>query len=349
MKASDFLRALWGDRPPGYVELWALRGKRSQYLTNPVGADVIASEGTPDVYTGTCLAYQRMDGARRAPAAQRIAIAGLWLDLDVNGGPDSKTGVAPSKADALIVAGALLAPTLVVDSGYGVHAWWLLDQPWRFATIAEQQQAAQASAQWYALHRARAQARGWSIDHTHDLARLLRVPGTVNGKDRDNPAPVRALASEGPRYERAELLQLCATAGLVDSGRTLRPVTPLDVLIRWDAGLPEKAAVLAENVPEFAAALQHAGHPAWSMSRWDMSLASQAAGAGWSNQEITDLICWHRRRWDGQIVGSESDKRANGRKALRRKYIESTIALARSRADRDEQSRALGELARTAA
>ena len=220
MRADEFLTRLWGTKPPGWVEIWQLRTKRSSYLETLHGANVIASEGAADVYTGVALSFRRLDAGQRAKANERIALAGLWLDLDVNGGPDAKRGAAPSKTDALIVAGTHRPPTMVMDSGYGIHGWWLFDTPWRFGSIAEQQQAALAAAQWYALHRAAAQQRGWTIDHTHDLARLLRVPGTVNAKDRDRPRKVHALACQGPRYERAELLQLAATAGPVSaSGR----------------------------------------------------------------------------------------------------------------------------------
>lgn len=339
MRADEFLALLWGSKPPGWVEVWQLRTKRSSYLESLHGANVIASEGAADVYTGVALSFRRLDAGQRAKANQRIALAGLWLDLDVNGGPDSKRGAAPSKADALIVAGALRAPTMIVDSGYGVHGWWLFDAPWRFGSVAEQQQAALAAAQWYALHRARAQARGWTIDHTHDLARLLRLPGTVNAKDRDRPRPVDVLAADGPRYERGELLELCSTAGSVTTDLAARRAgIAVALTARADACPPRaKLDALAENVPEFAAALAHAGHPSWSQSEWDLSLCSQAAAAGWADQEIADLIVWDRTR------------HGKAEKALRVGYLRSTIARARSRAVRDRASAELRAIAEGAA
>jgi hypothetical protein len=328
MRASDFLRALWTDKPPGYIELWALHTKRSQYLTNPVGADVIASEGSRDTYAGTCLASRRMDGSRRSPVSERCALAGLWLELDVNGGPDEKTGAAPDKADALTVAHALLEPTLLIDSGYGIHAWWLLHAPWRFATTGDQQQAATASAQWQTLHRTRAQAHGWTVDSTHDLARLLRVPGTANAKDRDHPVPVTVLVADGPRYERHELLRLAATAGHVRSSRLPDMGRPVDVTARNVTEPPGKLEALAFNSPEFAAALRH--DPAlavrWdnaSLSGWDLSLASQAAHAGWADQEIADLITWHRDQWPGMT-------RKRGTSTY---YVRRTVSMARASAE----------------
>jgi len=47
----------------------------------------------------------------------------------------------------------------------------------------------------------RAHAHGWTLDNTSDLARVFRVAGTVNRKDRAHPAPVEILVyEEGRRY-----------------------------------------------------------------------------------------------------------------------------------------------------
>jgi hypothetical protein len=84
------------------------------------------------------------------------------------------------------------------------------------------------------------------------------------------------LASDGPRYERGELLQLAATAGHVRSSRLPDLGQPVDVTVRTVAQLPGKLEALAFNSPEFAAALRHdqALAVAWdnaSLSGWDLS------------------------------------------------------------------------------
>lgn len=338
MRATEFLQLLWGERPPGYIELWTKSSKKSNYLKSPLGANIIATEGAPDVYTGTCLAFRQFDARQRAKATQRIAIAGLWLDVDVNGGPDNKRGSAPCKQDAERLARQLHEPTLIVDSGYGVHAWWLLTEPWRFNDLAEQQQAAVASAQWYALHRRAAQRHGWTIDHTHDLARLLRVPGTTNAKG-DPARPVDVIDTGGPRYDRSALLDLAAHAGGVDLPAASRPGQQQDAVVARTGATPpmHKVEALAFNSPEFQAALDHEGHPGWSQSEWDLSLASQAAAAGWTGQEIADLVVWDRVR------------HGKPEKARRAQYVRRTVAIATERADRAGAGESLQRLARTPA
>jgi hypothetical protein len=334
-ETADFLTRLWGEQPPGYIELWNRARKHSRYTRDPAGPVAGSVDGRPDTYTGVTLSVASFPHDRRAPINARIALAGLWLDLDVNGGPDKKRGAAPDKTAALSLSRALHAPTLVVDSGYGVHAWYLLQKPWQFTCQADQDQAALAAAQWYQLHRSRAQAQGWTVDHTHDLARLLRIPGTVNAKGGDT-RPVTLLQSDGPRYPLEQLLAAAAAAGPIDVPGT--HTRRAQVRARADAAPPTlKVEALAFNSPEFAASLQHEGHPAWSQSEWDLSLASQAAAAGWTEQEIADLVVWDRTR------------HGKGEKAQRAKYLQRTVAIATARADRDQAGDQLDLLARTAA
>lgn len=343
MNAADFLRTLWGDRPPGLIELWTKDGKKSQYLRSPTGAGVVATPGRSDVYTGVALAHQDPGRSKRAKATERIALAGLWLDIDVCGGPDRKTGVAPNRNAALAIAHTITAPTLVVDSGYGLHAWWLFDTPWAFRTIAEQQQAQLAAAQWYHLHRQAAQAKGWTIDHTHDLARLLRIPGTMNGKDPARPREV-TLQIESPRRHPLErLLEHAAHAGTVDLTAATR--AQVSFTLRSNAELEaEVLDALELNAPDFYETLMHGdtvdttGWKDTSASAWDLSIATQAAQAGWEDQRIADMLVWHRRTHypDSPKIG-------------RVDYLRRTIGLARGRAKRGAAADTLRELAGRAA
>lgn len=66
-----------------------------------------------------------------------------------------------------------LAATCLVDSGHGWQAYWALKEPWALESDGERRLAAAMS------RRLTATIGG---DATHDLARVLRVPGTVNCK-----------------------------------------------------------------------------------------------------------------------------------------------------------------------
>jgi hypothetical protein len=341
VKPSTFLTHLWGPLDSRLrIQLWALDGKRTTLLQAAASADYFA-DGKTDMYTSVALCGARSRGGRPL-ASESLGIAGLWLDTDVDGGPNGrggvKTGGVPTVADAMDMAAAFETPTVMVCSGYGLHAWYLFQEPWLFFREEDRQAAALASAQWFKLHRQWGAARGWGLDHAHDLARLLRLPGTFNGKG-ETPTEVYALDHRGPRYERQHLLDLAATAGPVDlTGAAVSPVS--DVSIQAGAQLEDAQLDALLSDPDVAAVFHHADGNAerWSLSEYDMSLATTLARAGgWTNDQIAAVLVAHRARH-----GETS-------KARRTKYLNLTIAKARGAAQRTDAAQQLSLLGRQAA
>lgn len=329
MKPSDFLRALWGDTPPGRVQLFRPADKKALYPLAYEAADHPA--GAVDLYTCVALTWPKRAAtqAGRPLAAHAVALAGLWLDIDVP--------AVPTKDMACTLAHTVLCPTIVVDSGRGIHAWWLLEQPWRFESKDDQADAAALSAGWYALHGRRAIDRGWHLDQgTRDLARLMRMPGTRNGKT-DPPLPVTVVGAGGPRYTLDELRDQAGDTAVEPAQLSL---TDPAVTITAPGGITQATLDTLLEDPDFRAAWIHeAGRPHWSTSEWDLSIASQLANAGgWTDQQIADIVAAHRRTWD------PADP-----KAERVDYLRRTVARARAeRVTPAEQLRALAEGRRAA-
>lgn len=320
MNAVEFLTELWGPQPEGRILLWELSTKRSRYLQHPTGATMIVPTDA-DVYTGVGLSAKDHGPRRRTPNAEIVGIAGLWADIDVNGGPDDKQGAAPDRDSAIELAESLAEPTLIVDSGYGIQAWWLFDGgPWRFKTYGDQKLAARAAAQWQHLLRNEA---SFGMDYTHDLARILRLPGTVNGKGGQR-MPVGVL-HEGPRHERDDLLVQAAEAGDVEYGYAIGDTPSVSVSCRPDA-IPHELDRLLDRSPAMRRIWNHTRDDLPSMSEHDMALVSVGALAGWSDQELADLIVFHRKRRD------PSDP-----KSQRLDYIQRTIQRARERDNHEGQ------------
>lgn len=317
MNPSTFLALLWGKTPPGLIQLWTKHNKASNYLRNPAGADIIANNQT-DIYTGVGLAARDHGKHRRCQADQIAAIAGLWVDLDVNGGPENKAGAAPNHDAARALAHIELAPTLVIHSGYGLHAWWLLEEPWVFQTTEDRDRAALASAQWYELHR---QHSNWTIDGTHDLARLLRLPGTINGKG-GQQAPVTVLEDNERRYSLDVLLERCGQVKITQPAAAAVTDLPLGLAVRQ-----AEVDHLAARSRIFEKTWEHdrPDHPEWSTSEYDLALCSIAAHHEWTDAQLAGLIALHRR------------KHGDPNKAERADYVSKTIQRARQVADPDRR------------
>ncbi len=187
--AADFLRSLYGDDPPGYVGLTTFPDRPrtlwlpATELREAAERAVELAEDHHDVYLNVGLRDRDLGEHRRGAAESVIALPGLWADVDVKDPVHKQTSLPPTKREALkIVRGIPLPPTWIVDTGHGVQAWWLFKELWVFGDEREREEARELSRRFQGTLRAEAGRHGWHMDGTHDLARLLRVPGTSNRK-----------------------------------------------------------------------------------------------------------------------------------------------------------------------
>ena len=115
-------------------------------------------------------------------ASNTMALRSFWVDLDVKRDGDKKAAGAAfdSKAGAVMwIAGFVKAtgfprPNMMVHSGYGLHVYWVLEDPMNTPDWQPYADALKAALQ----------AQGFKGDAgiSADAARILRPPGTVNAK-----------------------------------------------------------------------------------------------------------------------------------------------------------------------
>lgn len=315
MKPSQFLDALWGPTPPGRIQLWRLSDKKAFYPVSNAAADYYI--GADDMFTCVALTFPKraVTAAGRPEAKHAIALAGMWIDIDVIGGPDNKKKGAATKAEAIAVTSAVLEPTIVVDSGYGIHAWHLFDKPWLFKTADDQAAGAALAWQWQQTHRL---TTGVHMDSVHDVARLMRLPGTINCKG-DARAPVEALATDGQKHVLDDIRATAAAAGPA-SLASPQPGSG-DIHVNVPGNLPPGTLDALLDDPDFHATWTHSRPTAdGSTSAYDLSIASQLHHAGcWTDQQIADVIAEHRLSRD-----------PTDRKHQRIGYLKKTIARARA-------------------
>jgi hypothetical protein len=146
----------------------------------------VSRESTRDVYV--CLSTQRECEERtsasgfkyKAPVRSQqnaVALKSFFIDLDAKGADkDSYTSPAEANAalDEFIKAVGLPSPSVVVNSGNGLHIYWVVSRP---LTPEEWRPLAFALADATKRH-------GLKCDTqcTIDSARVLRIPNTLNRK-----------------------------------------------------------------------------------------------------------------------------------------------------------------------
>jgi hypothetical protein len=205
---------------------------------------------------------------------------------------------------AALILPAELPPTFVILTGNGVHAWWLFREPYVFSNDDDHKSAAGLAKRWNTFIRDNARVRGWAIERLGDLARLLRIPGTTNRKDRANPKPVKIHSRSDRRYNPSELTEYLDDLGVPD------PDAEADAKREWAKRFQDKPLTinLAARIPDSLLSQwqdkdarfkrtwfrQRSDLQDQSQSGYDLALASFGVGAGLAEQQVVDLIIHHR-------------------------------------------------------
>jgi hypothetical protein len=298
----DFLRRLLPQVPSGqFVLFWHLPSKRSEWVSeiDEAALDMLtASAEHEDVYVGCGLAPRNFGPRLRCPAEQVTGIPALWLDIDIKGVGHKKQNLPPDEAAAkALLAEMGIPPSAVVHSGHGLQAWWIFKEFWRIDSTAERAKAAALAKAWTDTLRAKARPHGWDIDATGDLARVMRLPGLWNRKDQ--AISTRLLSVTNTLYSRHELEEGCIGNVVQMISSSNASETEWQFTLRPDADAPaEKFHQLSEVDSLFRQSWQHARPDLQdqSPSAYDLALAHRAMAAGWSAQEIVNLLIAHRRK-----------------------------------------------------
>ncbi|GAA3738009.1 hypothetical protein HDA32_005361 [Spinactinospora alkalitolerans] len=141
--------------------------------------------GSQGIYARpTTLAHELQPG-KRGGAADSRSFLGFWTDLDYAGPGHKDDGLPPDEETAhkVYAEAGLPAPTILVNSGGGLYHHVLLDEPCDIADVQAREEIKRLSRRWHTRIKAAAERLGWSYGTgVSDLARVLRIPGTVNRK-----------------------------------------------------------------------------------------------------------------------------------------------------------------------
>ncbi len=160
-------------------------------------ASIIEHARTKNIFVQLNPVVQGLKGSNRGRTDQTVALSTLAADIDVG-----KPGTPPTIDVALAFVTSLsLKPSMLVCSGAGVSAYWLLKELLTLDNADEREEARQISAGWGAAINRDAAKHGWKFDTVADLPRVLRPAGTLNHKPKyGEPRPVEFIHQGGPRY-----------------------------------------------------------------------------------------------------------------------------------------------------
>jgi hypothetical protein len=247
------------------------------------------------------------------------ALKAAYLDLDVGANDENKYPTLMDAAKALVTffkTEKLPPPSAVVQTGGGLHAYWVSD---RELTTAEWLPYATAL-------REKARAHGLICDSgiTTDAARILRIPGSFNFK-KETPRPTK-LTWNGDTYDFAALfpdvekyktlaprIRAAAIAPSKNMPAAFRPL--LNELNPLDNEVVDPTNIFAPHGCPFLRAIRESGGRDCSQGMWNLTTLAatfmhngkeiaheMARGYLGYRPEETDAL-WDRKMEERRTVG----------------------------------------------
>ncbi|GBF23144.1 hypothetical protein tpqmel_0548 [Candidatus Gastranaerophilus sp. (ex Termes propinquus)] len=185
-----FFNDLYGQVEDGFLSAWfsgRMNKNRSFHVEDLEELVKYGHSIKNDVYYTVCPRRVMPKGFEVGTEATVGYVPFFWLDVDFKNGERNyhKNDNLPnfeSAEDMEFVNSTLsiLKPTYKIFSGCGYHYYWLLSEPLHIKSKQGFDEVKNSSRVLQKIFQAKFKERGFHIDSTFDLARVLRMPNTVN-------------------------------------------------------------------------------------------------------------------------------------------------------------------------
>ncbi|MGG1254322.1 phage/plasmid primase, P4 family, partial [Brevibacillus agri] len=182
-------------------------------------------------------------------------IPGVWMDIDCSEGTHKESALPSFEEAELFISSLPLEPSIIVHSGGGYHVYWLFTNGIKIINSKESSELSELVRDFQNVIRHFGFQKGWSLDNTSDLARVLRVPGTINYKNPLALREVNMVSDSGTRYSVDDIREF-----IVQNSQTL---TSSDNVQTGESRYPPSNA---EQILEKCAFLRHCQDEAATLS-----------------------------------------------------------------------------------
>ena len=191
-----------------------VRTRFASDITSLIAETQVLQSGNVDTYFAMFTFNPEVTRPRRI-AADALHVKSFWLDLDCGPAKDYPTRELAMAALGQFCADLDLPLPICINSGNGVHVYWVLDKSIPKDT-------------WLPVAKRLKDVcveRGLLADPvcTMDAARILRVPGSTNFKNPDNLLAVEFMCGAG----KVDLFQFAAALGAPETSQPSQPVNEL--------------------------------------------------------------------------------------------------------------------------
>ena len=335
-KILDFLLTILPyDLENGRMSIFKLPEAQGSFFIDAHKAAEYAAQHTGKSNIYFSLAAFGESAAKRGTEVDTVALMAVGIDIDLKSPAHQADNLPETEAEALEFVDLALPgmrPTIITNSGHGIQCFYVFKEPWEFSEDSDRVEAKQLCADIRHNYQYHMGKKGYKVDATFDLARIMRVGGTLNIKDPDNPKEVKVIEKSGMYYNKDSFEPLIVK----EERKTIHDIVrarkgeDYDLVLDADASPPHAKMVGMLEDSDFAdlwnkaidkklkAQTKENGKEGdSSLSLYDFRLCSKVVRQDWTPQEIADLIIAFRRR--------HAQKPKDIHKSLSMKYITRTL------------------------
>jgi len=209
LEQKSFFTNLYKDIDTGFLELRTFHeSKPNRPVFLPfneavygIGSKLSTFKSGTDIYFGVSIRKTSENGKKE----NCLYLPALYIDIDVGKTGHNKPSFFSSKAEAIShLTNINLNPSVIVDSGHGLHIYWLLNKP----LLLDKDSIKDAERLMKHLELL------CGGDSVKDVSRILRVPFTTNWKTAEGVSSRIINSNYNIRYSLSEIKELISKKGL---------------------------------------------------------------------------------------------------------------------------------------
>ena len=195
MNTKEFLNVLYSNVEDGYIGIPYIENGNviTKWFHSSELDDIatyIVEEGVKhNTYYCINPRKKRLSTYIRGSDKDVKCVVALYQDYDIKGCAHKQEALPESKEQLqeFLEKECPIKPSLLIWSGNGIHAIWLLETPYEIGDDSSYVSGVLKG--WEAYLKAKAfETFGWKFDSVADTARMLRAPGTINFKTSERPS-----------------------------------------------------------------------------------------------------------------------------------------------------------------
>lgn len=204
MNSLDFLKNIYHGVTDGYISLFTLPSRRSIHFPaselEKLAKRAEQAGKHENTYFVVCPHKECPPAGKRGDSEDALYVPCFGQDFDLKGPAHAEQRLPETKEEIIAFLKELdIQPGIIVFTGHGLQAYWLLDEPYRIDNDDDRNYISRIIKGFEQYVHDAARQKGWKFDTVSDLARVMRVPGTLNHKG-DTPISCEVIESSGIRH-----------------------------------------------------------------------------------------------------------------------------------------------------